>query len=225
MEEADELEALVLRAAAGDETAWTSLWNALEPRLQGLVRQPRVTGRLSQQEDDRRNIVVEVMARLREVDMRRLKLYLEARRQNPRLVFLPWVIVVAKRVAIDYMRGHGDYVDRRRNRNPGSAPGAWINLHTLPGDSRLVGGRPPVTNRSVAMAMLRYAYSELPADQLAALELWIVQHDYPDIAQELGLDGAGAAQRLVRAALVRLRRHFRTEKVMDPQGDPSTPTR
>ncbi len=224
MGDVDELEAVVRRAAAGEEAAWLGLWKTLEPRLQGLVRQPRISGRLSQHEDDRRNIVVEVMSRLRDGGMRRLKLYLEARQRNPQLLFLPWVTVVAKRVAIDYMRGHGDYVDRRRNRNPDSAPGAWINLHTLPGDSRLVGGRPPVTNRSVAMTMLRYAYSELPADQLAALELWLVQHDYPEIAEELRLDDAGAAQRLVRAALVRLRRHFRHQKVTDPPGGPSTPT-
>jgi DNA-directed RNA polymerase specialized sigma24 family protein len=223
MGEEGELEAVVLRAAAGEEAAWIDLWTALEPRLEGLARQARVSGRLSQNEDDRRNIVVEVMARLRAADMRRLKLYLDARRQNPALAFVPWVTVVAKRVAIDYMRGHGDYVDRRWNRNPDSAPGAWVNLHTLPGDSRLVGGRPPVTNRGAAMTMLRYAYSELPADQLAALELWIVQHDYPEIAEELGLGDAAAAQRLVRAALERLRRHFRHQKMTNSGGPPSTP--
>jgi DNA-directed RNA polymerase specialized sigma24 family protein len=204
-----ELEALVASAATGDAGAWQALWQALEPRLGGLVRRPRVTGRLCRNEDDCRNIVVEVMARLCDDDFRRLKMYLATRADNPQLAFVPWVLVVAKRTAIDYMRGHGEYLDRRGSRNPDSAPGAWVRLGTLPSDSRLDGARPAVTNHGAAMKMLRYAYKELPKDQLEAFELWILHTGFDEISTQLGLGGAKQAERLVRAALERLRRKFR----------------
>ena len=71
------------------------------------------------------------------------------------------------------------------------------------------GARPALTNRGAAMTMLRYAYKELPPDQLAALELWIVNSGFDGIASELGLGDSQAAAKLVRAALERLRRRFR----------------
>ncbi len=137
--------------------------------------------------------------------------YLEARRENPNLHFVPWLIVVARRIVVDYQRAHGEYIDRRRTPDA-SSPGKWIQKATLPNDSRLHGIRPQMTNRGAAMTMLRYAYSELPADQLDALLLWIINTPYSEIASELGLDSPKDAERRVRAALERLRRHFRKKQ-------------
>ena len=84
------IEALVARAADGDEPAWQELWALVEPRLTRVVAQPRFLGRLGQREDDRRNIVVDVMARLRTNDFDRLRLYLASKRDNPvRIVVRP----------------------------------------------------------------------------------------------------------------------------------------
>src|SRR5262245_13275632 len=138
VEDAD-VDRLLASVAAGSETAWSQLWAAVEPRLFGLVRTYRVSGPLSTNVDECRDIVVEVMARLRDSEVRRSKMFLDARDKNPGLSFFPWLFVVARRVAIDYQRGHGDYIDRRRSRNPGSAPGRWVQHQTLPGDSRLGG--------------------------------------------------------------------------------------
>src|SRR6187397_2628924 len=110
----DEIESLVAAAATADEAAWQQLWASIEPPLLRIVAQPRFLGRLGQREDDRRNIVVDVMARLRGNDFDRLRLYLGSRKDNPQLKFMTWLRVVAKRVGIDYMRGHPDYIDRRR---------------------------------------------------------------------------------------------------------------
>ena len=38
---------LAVAAAAGDDAAWRQLWEQVEPRLLGLMRWPRVLGRLS----------------------------------------------------------------------------------------------------------------------------------------------------------------------------------
>jgi hypothetical protein len=203
-----ELETWVADAAEGDGQAWKSLWERVEPTLNRLVRKPSVTGRMSANEDDRRNIVVEVMSKLQEGERRRLRRYLEARQENPNLHFVPWLIVVARRIVVDYQRAHGEYIDRRRT-PLASSPGKWIQKATLPNDSRLRGLRPQMTNRGAAMSMLSYAYKELPSEQLDALQLWIINTPYGEIATKLELDDPKDAERRVRAALERLRRHFR----------------
>jgi DNA-directed RNA polymerase specialized sigma24 family protein len=203
------LEALVQRAAQSDELAWSALWESIEPWLIKTVGNPRFLGRVGQREDDRRNIVIEVMARLHADGYQRLKLYVDARRQNPQLRFKTWLRIVTKRVGIDYLRGHPDYIDRRRDPNRGSKPGTWIDPKTLPPSTQLAGARPPITDRGTAAELLRYAAGSIPEPQLSALELWVQSSSFDDIARELALASSSEAEKLVRAALERLRRHFR----------------
>ncbi|MBS1118317.1 MAG: hypothetical protein H6Q90_545 [Deltaproteobacteria bacterium] len=203
----EELEVLVVAAAARDEASWQRLWAAIEPPLLRIVAQPRFLGRLGQREDDRRNIVVAVMARLRADQFHRLQLYLSARQSNPRLRFISWLRVVAKRVGIDYLRAHPDYV--RRHEVDASRPGAWIDAGTLPPASQLAGERPPVTNQGTVRAMLQFAAGAIPDEQRRALELWAQSETFEDIARVLGLATGQHAERMVRAAIERLRRRFR----------------
>lgn len=208
----DVLEDLVVAVTGGDEAAWQRMWSAIEPRLLRMVAQPRFLGRLGQREDDCRNIVVEVLARLRADDFHRLRLYLDTRRENPDLKLMTWLRVVTKRVGIDYLRGHPDYIDRRRQADHGSAPGEWVEAGTLPSGSKLHGERPPVTNRGTAQQLLRYAAGAIPEAQRRALELWVQSETYVEIARVLELADAGEAERMVRAAIERLRRRFRVEE-------------
>jgi DNA-directed RNA polymerase specialized sigma24 family protein len=204
------LEELVERTIGGDEIAWKMLWRDVEARLERFIAQPRFLGPLGRGEDDRRNIVVDVMGRLRDDGFHRLQLYRLARGENPRLTFWTWLRVVAKRAGIDYMRGHPDYVDQRRRADRGSSPGRWVTFATLPPPSLLPDEAPSMTSRGTAAELLRHADASLPRTQLEALELWIQCVDHADIAERLQLDDAAAAERLVRAAIERLRRHFRS---------------
>jgi DNA-directed RNA polymerase specialized sigma24 family protein len=201
-----DLQGLVQQTLAGDPRAWQQLWQQVEPALFATLRRPQVLGRLSQSEDDCRNIVVEVMGRLRADGFARLGQYAEARRQNPAVPFLGWLVVVAKRVAIDYMRRHEAYVDRRREKGA-SSPGAWRDIGALPPDSQLPGGRPAVTGQGTAHALYAFA-RELPAEQRLALAAWLEGATFEEIAA--GGDPR-QAEKLVRAALVRLRRRFRED--------------
>ncbi len=206
-----QLEVLVGLAANGDAVAWRELWKDIEPWLEKLVGNPRFLGRVGQREDDRSNIMLEVMARLHSDGFHRLKLYIETRSTSPQLKFRTWLRVVAKRVGIDYLRGHQNYVDRRRDPNRGSTPGQWVEAGTLPPQSELGGDRPPMTNRGTALELLRYAAGSVPEPGLSALELWTQSASYGDIARELEIEGgAVGAEKLVRAAIERLRRHFRS---------------
>jgi len=201
------VETLVVAVAAGDEDAWQRLWVVIEPQLLRIVAQPRFLGRLGQREDDRRNIVVAVMGRLRADSFARLALYLESRIANPRLRFISWLRVVAKRVGIDYLRAHPDYV--RRHEADRSRPGAWVEVQTLPPASQIMGERPPITNKGTAQELLRFAAAECPEEQRRALELWAQSEGFDDIARTLGMKTAADAERTVRAAIERLRRRFR----------------
>ena len=204
--EDDETERLVGLAARGDERAWQALWTEIEPPLLRTVASPRFLAQLGQREDDRRNIVVAVMARLRADRFARLQLYLDARASNPRLRFHTWLRVVAKRVGIDYMRAHPDFL-RRREVDP-SSPGRWVDLATLPPPSQ-IGDRPPVTNRGTARELLAYADGVVDHRQRRALELWAQSESFEDIAKALGMATANEAEKTVRAAIERLRRRFR----------------
>lgn len=207
-----QLEALVVQAADGDTASWRALWEHVEPWLEKVVANPRFLGRIGQRDDDRSNILIEVMARLHAEGFHRLKLYVQMRRTSPQLKFKTWLRVVTKRVGIDYLRGHENYLDRRRSANRSSAPGEWIEPGTLPPSSNLPAERPPMTNRGTALELLRYASGVTPEPQLSALERWTEGATYDDIARELEIGGGAAgAERLVRAAIERLRRRFRGE--------------
>ena len=187
----DELEDLVASAAGEDEQAWQTLWAHIEPPLSRILAQPQFLGRLAHREDDRANIALAVMARLRDRRFHRLRMYLDAKRANPRLRFLSWLRVVAKRVGIDYLRSHHEPVAD--------------TLHT--GDAN---ERPPMTNRGTARELLRHAAGVVPDDQLRALEMWTQSSSFAEIAAALGMDDSAVAERAVRAALERLRRTFRS---------------
>ena len=198
-----ELEELVRDTLAGDPAAWQRLWQQVEPILYRMLRRPAVLGRLSDSEDDCRNIVVEVMARLRTNGFARLARYAEARRAHPTLPFVGWLVVVAKRVAVDYVRGHEAYVDRRHDKGA-SSPGAWRAIDALQSESQLPGGRPPITSRGTAHELYAFASAELPHDQRMALAAWLEGATFGEIG-----GGKRDAEKLVRAALGNLRRRFR----------------
>jgi DNA-directed RNA polymerase specialized sigma24 family protein len=197
------VETLVARVIAGDASAWKALWQVVEPRLLAMLRRPRFLGRLSRSEDDCRNIAVEVLGALRADDHARLRRYTEALVQNPTLPFFAWLAVVAKRMAIDYMRRQGTYVDRR------GGGAAWVDTGTLPPDSQLPGERPPFTDGAAARHVRELAATELAPEQHAAVTAWTEGRGFAEIAAELGISERHA-ERVVRAGLERLRRRVRT---------------
>jgi len=208
--DADEgVEELVAQACQGDESAWQGLWARLDPWLDALVARRALIGRLSRRDDDRRSVVVLVMARLRQNDFQRLRMYQAERAKKPSLALKPWLAVVAKHVGVDYLRAHPDFV-ASGSRAASERRGDLVQLKSLPPPSRGPATRPQVTREISAHQMLEWAQRNLPGDQYRALELRMAT-DTPDtaIARDMGLSGPEEAQRLVRAAEARLRRQFR----------------
>ena len=184
-----ELEELVVEAAAGDRIAWQRLWTALEPRVCGSLRKSWRQGIEAHRDDEIRDLFVATMARLSQHRFRRLQLYLTARSADPELNFMRWLFVVAHRVKLDRLRLRRAVV--------------------VAGTGEPPLGEPAVFDRVAAGQIVRYASQALTARQRSALEVWAGHGSHDDIAARLGLAGPEAATRLVRAALGRLRRHFR----------------
>lgn len=69
-----------------------------------------------------------------------------------------------------------------------------------------------LTLRRIAREVAGFADEHLPADQRRALALRLDDASYGEIARELQLPGAPAAEQLVRAAKERLRTRFRGER-------------
>jgi DNA-directed RNA polymerase specialized sigma24 family protein len=206
--------ALLVRVCEGDAAAWQAFWTWVDPRLEALLRRPRFLPRLAGRDDDRRAVVLGVMAKLQADGFRRLKLFLAAPQLAGEAQLMAWLAVVAKRVGIDHLRAHPDYLDQRRAQT--GPAGAWVQPEPLPSPSRMPGTRPPITRLGTAAQMLDFARRELPAPQRQALELW-VQGEAPDeIARALGMSDPGQAEQVLRAAVMRLRRHFRSSGGVSP---------
>jgi DNA-directed RNA polymerase specialized sigma24 family protein len=208
-DEARRVLALVARTCAGDEAAWQMLWRWLDPCLSALVKRFRL-GRISEDEDERRGVVLEIVSRLHEGQFRRLKLFMEGRTLDQDLSLMPWLKVVAKRVAIDYLRAHPNYLPASRRAAAAGIPGEWTDPKSLPPASLLPDVRTPSTRDGTAREMLAHAREVLPEKQYQALALKVQGHSPADIAGALGLSGTAEADRTVRAAVERLRRKFRT---------------
>jgi len=206
----ERLTELAVAAAEGDSAAWGRLWEEVEPRLLALVRRPRFLGRLSLREDDCRNVVLAVMERLHADDRRRLGVFAQSVGADPSRQFWPWLVVVARRVGIDYMRSHEQFIGRRGA--PSESRPAWAH-DTTATDHKLGGHRPPMTNRGTARQLLEIAAHVLTEPQRVALDLWLRGADYASIATELALADRRDAEKLVRAGLERLRRAVRSREV------------
>jgi DNA-directed RNA polymerase specialized sigma24 family protein len=206
------LEHLVDAILAGDDGARQRLWRALEPRLDAMLRRRTFFGPLAASQDHRRNVIVEVMARLAEGDHARLRRFAAARRENPDLPLLGWLAVVVRRVAIDYMRAQPEYVDRRKEAEA-SAPGGWREVGTLPSERGIPAAEgPSATGKAAAHRLLELATELLSREQQVALAGWLAGQSFREIAQAHAFATARDAERAVRSSLERIRRHVRREE-------------
>jgi DNA-directed RNA polymerase specialized sigma24 family protein len=203
------LRELVSRVVEGDDAAWRAFWRAVEPTVWAVTGKWQYTGPLAQRDDDRRNIVVDVMERLREGGCRRLRGFLESSEGRGGSSFKAWLATVTARAAIDYVRAHPEYVDPR-GAGASTADGAlsrWIRIVPMPASEPAAPGLDPV-RIATASVLLERARQDLDRAQLSALYLWLQGEDAAAIAERLGLATPRDAERLVRAALKRLRDRY-----------------
>lgn len=200
------LAATVPRVLGGDAAAWNELVVGLEPRLLGLLRRGRTLGPMRHSVDDCRAVMISVLERLSKHDFRGLRLFQPWADANPGKDFGDWIRIVTVNLARDHVSarlGGAGSEDESRNKR-------MLNTlaSLLPDDDQRLAFRPAMTNVQLARELVEYAARALEAAQLHALQRWMDGASFEELARELGLASPRDADKLVRAALARLRRHF-----------------
>lgn len=200
----EQLEPLVRGTLAGEPRAWGKFWLAVDPTIERIAGRWRVTSRLAERADDRRDVVTLVMGRFREDEFSRLRAFHDVllRRDGS---FLSWLSVMTRRTALNHVDAHPEYLGEGAT----DAERRWIDLLPLPkGFERST----PVSSSAAVLAeagmIQSYVEANLPPAQQKALHLWLIGHSNAEIAAALGLAAEKHADLLVRATLNHLRRRY-----------------
>lgn len=218
---------------AARERAWHKLLIAIGPTIEAwalrspILRQARLTS-----PDDARAVLVMVLERLSADGFANLRLYL-ARRPAPAGVadeidalarlgdrddqpdpddaalgctpLRAWLRTLTRYLERDHVRrrlGNNEARDKR---------GVTSDVAPLP-TSGIAGERPPITDAltmAALVAEVRTYMATFPDAMRRALERWLADADFDEIAVELELADAARARALVRAGQARLRERFR----------------
>jgi hypothetical protein len=199
------LEPIVRRTLDKEPRARAQLWLDLAPPIESIAGDWRVTSRLHDSEEDRRNVYLSVMVRLEADESRRLLTCHELlQRQNGSAS--QWLRVLTVHSALRYMEQHPDHLGPGTKDDPGPR---WADMTALPDD--LADMLPESVRMIPAIAgreIWAYAERTLPPLQVQALRLWSMDYRDQEIADEMQLPDAHAAHKLVRAAHGRLRTRF-----------------
>jgi hypothetical protein len=197
---------LVARSLDGDMRAWQELVTLIFPGIEEVAWRYRNVRRLPTSEDERRNIAVAVIERLRarELDgLERLRAACALGEDSG----WPWICRVTQRKALDHVRDHAENLGADETGAP-----RFAKQVALPDE---VEDLLPVSVRAHrhidARTVLGYAERNLSPKQLAALHLHLLGDSEADIAAALHLPAAHAAHALWHGAVARLRYRFARE--------------
>jgi DNA-directed RNA polymerase specialized sigma24 family protein len=205
-------EALAARASRGERAAWHALIEHLWPALQNVVSTHRSMGAFAGSEDHVRDVVTRVLHKLGKDGARGLANFAPWHDRYPDRTFADWIRIVTVNAIRDHVREQ--LGDAAAFEDP-SVKRLLNEFSTSPQLDQLKT-RPPITDAQTARELLEFATTRLPPLQLRALVLWIEGASFDDIDAELGLGGADAATRVVRAAVAVLRREFAMPKKSPP---------
>lgn len=200
------VEACLERSLAGDDAAWVHLLRLLWERVDLRVVTSRFMGQLRGSNDDRREVVSRVFARLRRNELRALRTFPAWRDAHPDKTFDDWLTILVTNVI-------RDYVAERLGDLDASGAGLKRLVNTLAEslDGADVPLRPSITNTVAAAQLIAVAKQRLPADQQSALGGWLAGADFAELAARHGWS-TDLARKKVRAAIARLRRELGTEE-------------
>ncbi len=199
----------VPRVVGGDGAAWQELAVQLEPLLIKLLRRSRTLGPLRHNVDDCRAVMISVLERLKKDDYRGLRLFAPWAAANPGKDFGDWIRIVTANIARDHVSSRLGHAERGEDEPPLNKRMLHTLASLLPGDEdRRLAFRPLMTHEQLARELLEYAERALDPAQFEAMRRWMDGTSFAELAAELGLATPRDAEKLVRAALARLRRQF-----------------
>ncbi|HTJ45846.1 MAG TPA: hypothetical protein VL463_27270 [Kofleriaceae bacterium] len=197
-------EALVDRVLAGAPGAWASLAEAVHAEVLDVCRRRRWGAGSPHAADLHREVALRVLEKLHGNDYAALRAWAAARDRYPDARFGAWLGAVASNAQIDQLRASPEFARRRDGaaRKTDAIATAELGDHA----STAID---PARAAEIARVVRALAADDFPAEQRAAIALWLRGHDARAIAGELGLAGADAADKLLHAARERLRRAVR----------------
>jgi DNA-directed RNA polymerase specialized sigma24 family protein len=196
---------IVSRVLKGDSSAWMSLFSKYAPIITALARTNRSMGSYRGSEDDVRNVMTSVFERLRRDDYRALRTFGPWRAANPTKAFNDWLTIVTVNVIRNYIAKKLG-APRADKTSAKQLVITFANELKVDGDEPLV--LPHMTTRESANQILEFARDHLAEEQMAVLAGWLEGSTFDELAVELGLADARAADKLLRSSLAKLRRHF-----------------
>ena len=198
------LHRLGAEVVAEQSGAWDSFWLELEPELESLLAKPTFLGRLSGDEDCRRDVLMVAWEKLQDRDYSKLRAFYSS---GSTAGFRPWMQRVVKNIGIDYMRALPEHIRLRKPRrggvtSSGQAASSQKHWHSIIGLSAVgePGARDAVTIEGTARKMLEFLETSLPERQRLALRLHEAGESASDIAAALDLKSAAEANRVVARA-------------------------
>ena len=196
------LDALVDRVLGGAQGAWAGLAEAIHAEVLGLCRRRRWGAGSPHAADLHREVALSVLEKVHAGDYAALRGWAAARDRYPGARFAAWLGVVASNARVDLQRAQPDAVRRRDGAGRRTDAIATEEL----GDEHAAAALDPARAAELARVVRAIAADDFPADQRAALALWLRGHDSAAIAAELALASGAAADKLLHAARERLRR-------------------
>lgn len=206
-----------LVSAPAPAPLYEALWRRLEPVIERWLATPTFLGRVSDDDDLRREILVRTWAKLRDREHGCLRAFTD-RPPAGGAQLRGYLYRVVKNLGTDYLRSLPEMVRAPRNEPDGVA--GWRQfVEWAPG---IDGGGELVVTTDVRGALVRRLLAVLDRAAIdpgarnherrwyrPALELWSYGLDPDTIAQALDMPDAATAERVVNAAKEFLRRRYR----------------
>jgi hypothetical protein len=212
-------EALVARAAAGDEPARRRLLERLWPIWTEMVRSSRSMGSFARSDDHVDAVVGKLIEKIARPDGRALRRYLDWRAAHGAQTFADWIRIVTKNAVRDHLRDQLGTSTSTQSGEP-SVKRLLNEFAVSPAAADEPGHRPPVTAAQTARELLEFAASRLPEGHLRALRQWLDGATFEEIGHAEG-ESPPDARRKVRAGIAVLRRHFGPDDGdAEPEQDP-----
>lgn len=225
---------LVLGVTRGDRAAWFQLTLYLEHWVSKQVPSHwrMRKARLSNSEDDVRDVLLEVIERVGHDDFRALRQYLERKVEavpdvregfeQAHTTFANWLKGLVDFAIRDHVRKRYGRAPAKRTEpvSPMAAPKQAVTkrdlhswaVHPTKTQSGEFGGgaNPAVTGVLTARAILRYAQETFDERELRVFRRYLEQASFEELADEFELEGKQAAEAEVRRLKERLRARFRS---------------
>jgi DNA-directed RNA polymerase specialized sigma24 family protein len=204
-------QALVARAAAGDEPARRTLLERLWPVWTEMVRSSRSMGSFARSDDHVDAVVGRLIEKIARPDGRALRSYLDWQASHGDQTFADWIRIVTKNAVRDHLRDQLGTGEPTQAGEP-SVKRLLNEFAVSPAiQAEEPGHRPPVTAAQTARELLEFAASRLPAGHLGALRQWLAGASFEEIGHAEG-EPSAVARRKVRAGIAVLRRHFGADR-------------